>query len=182
MCVHAYHCAQLWCMVQHRTVLMFFLVFPRQSSLIGCYELQPTNCWDQIVSLRHPSKFQQVSHLAFVTAATSLTGGQQNFARCLAVSSAGTLYIHFRGLLPPDRILPVENSLYVQVSHSSILPALLHGMPAVGVSQTLRHGTRNGIMELSQRAPPIFGMAAITYSISLHSKRLGGSGYHLVWR
>jgi len=26
-------------------------------------------------------------------------------ARCLAVSWAGTLYIHFRGLLPPDRIL-----------------------------------------------------------------------------
>jgi len=27
-------------------------------------------------------------------------------ARCLAVSCAGTLYIHFRGLLPSDRILP----------------------------------------------------------------------------
>ena len=26
----------------------------------------------------------------------------------------GTLYIHFRGLLPPDRMLPVQNSLYVQ--------------------------------------------------------------------
>jgi len=41
-----------------------------------------------------------------VTAETSLTGGQPNFARCLAVSWAGTLYIHFRGLLPPDGILP----------------------------------------------------------------------------
>jgi len=30
----------------------------------------------------------------------------QSCARCLAVSWAGTLYIHFRGLLSPDRILP----------------------------------------------------------------------------
>jgi len=36
----------------------------------------------------------------------SLTGGQPNFAQCLAVSWAATLYIHFLGLLPPDRILP----------------------------------------------------------------------------
>jgi len=40
------------------------------------------------------------------TAATSLTGGHPNFARCLAVSWAGTLCIHSRGLLPPDGILP----------------------------------------------------------------------------
>jgi len=38
-----------------------------------------------------------------------------------------------------------------------------------GVSQTLWHGTRNGITELSQRAPPIFGWAAITLGISPHS-------------
>jgi len=36
----------------------------------------------------------------------SLTVGQPNFARSLAVSWAGTLYIHFWGLLPPDGILP----------------------------------------------------------------------------
>jgi len=59
--------------------------------------------------LGHPSKFQRVSRLGFVTAAMSLIGGQPNLARCLAVSWAGTLYklIHFRGLLPPDGILPV---------------------------------------------------------------------------
>jgi len=44
----------------------------------------------------HPSKFQRVSRLGFVTAATSLNG-QVNFARCLAVSWTGTLYIHFWG-------------------------------------------------------------------------------------
>jgi len=70
-------------------------------------ELQPTRGWDRFVSLQgHPSKFQRLWRLAFVTAVTSLTGGQPNFARCLAVSWAGTLYIHFRRLLPPDGILP----------------------------------------------------------------------------
>jgi len=63
-------------------------------------ELWPTNSWDWFGSLRHPSKFQRVSRLTFVTAATSRIGGQPNFALCLAVSCAGTLYIHFRGLFP----------------------------------------------------------------------------------
>jgi len=80
-----------------------------------------------------PSKFQRVSCLGFVTAATSLTGGQRSFARCLAVSWAGTLFIHFRGLLPPpDRIRHVQCSLCVQVLRSPILAALLHGTPASG--------------------------------------------------
>jgi len=64
-------------------------------------ELRPTNGWDRFGSSEHPSKFQRVSRLAFVTAATSLTGGQPNFARCLAVSWAGSLDIQFRRLLPP---------------------------------------------------------------------------------
>jgi len=56
----------------------------------------------------HPSKFEQVSRLGFVTAATSLTGGPPNLAPCLAVSCACTIYIHFRGggLLLPGGILP----------------------------------------------------------------------------
>jgi len=69
-------------------------------------------------------------------------GRQPNFARCLAISWADTLYIHFRGLLQ------VQNSLCVQVLRSPILAALLHGTRAVGVSQTLPRGTRNGIEEL----------------------------------
>ena len=36
----------------------------------------------------------------------SLNGSQPNFALCLAVSWHGTLYIHFRDLLPPDGSLP----------------------------------------------------------------------------
>jgi len=69
-------------------------------------ELRPNNGWDRFGSLGHPSKFERVSRLAFVTAATSLTGGEPNFARRLAVSWAGTLYIHFRRLLLFDRIFP----------------------------------------------------------------------------
>ena len=63
---------------------------------------------------------------------------------------AGTLYIDFRGLLPLTEFCHVQNSLYVQVMRSPILAALMHGTPAAGVSETLRHGTRNGITELSQ--------------------------------
>jgi len=132
-------------------------------------ELRPTNGWDRFGSLGHPSKFQRVSHLAFVTAAISLTGSQPNFARCLAVYLAGALYIHFRGLLPLTDFCQVQNSLYVQVSCSCILAALLHGTSAAGVSQTLRRGTRNGIVELLQRTPPIFGRVAITLHIGPHS-------------
>jgi len=88
-----------------------------------------------------------VSCTGFVTEATSLTEGQQNFAWCLAISWAGTPYIHFQGLL-----------------RSLILAVLLHGTPAVGISQTLWRGTRNGITEIH-----IFGWSAITLGSSPHS-------------
>jgi len=55
-------------------------------------ELRPTSGWDRLASMGHPSKFQRVSHLGFITAATSLTAGQPNFVRCLAVFWAGTVY------------------------------------------------------------------------------------------
>jgi len=57
-------------------------------------------------------------------------------------------YIYFS--CPPDGILPC--ALYVQV----LCSPLLHSTLAAGVSHTLRRGTRNGIMELSWKAPPIF--------------------------
>jgi len=84
------------------------------------------------------SKFQRVSRLAFVTTATSLARGQLNFARCLAVSCDGTLYIHFGGSCPLTEFYQVQNLLYVQVLGSRILAALLHATPAADVSQTLR--------------------------------------------
>jgi len=78
-------------------------------------------------------------------------------------------YIYIFGdSCPLTEFCPVQNSLYVQVLRSPILAALMHGTPAAGVSQTLRRGTRNGITELSPRAPPIFGRAAITLGIGPH--------------
>jgi len=100
-------------------------------------ELQPISDWDRFTSFGHHSKFQRLSRVGFVTAATSLTGCQPNFARCLAVSWAGILYIHFRSC-PLTEFCQVQNSLCVQVLRSPILAALLHGTRVVGVSQTLR--------------------------------------------
>jgi len=65
-------------------------------------ELRPTNGRNLFGSLRHPCKFQGVSRLGFVTAATSLAAGQPNFVRCLAVSWPGTLYVHcVSKIVPP---------------------------------------------------------------------------------
>ena len=132
-------------------------------------DIRPTNGWDRFGCLGHPSKFKRVSSLGFLTAVTSLTGVQPNFARCLAVSWPGILDIFFGGSCPVTEFCPVQNSLYVQVLRSPILAALLHATPAAGVSQTLRRGTRNGITELLQTVPPIFGWAAITLGIGPHS-------------
>jgi len=73
-------------------------------------------------------------------------------------SSGLVHYIYiFGGCCPVTEICLGQNSLYVQLLRSPILAALLHVTPTAGVSQTLRRGTRNGITELSQRAPPIWG-------------------------
>jgi len=69
-------------------------------------ERRPTNGWDLLASLGHPSKFQPVCRLGFVTAPTSFNGGQPNFGRCLVVSWAGTLYVHFLSLFSSNGILP----------------------------------------------------------------------------
>ena len=63
-------------------------------------------------------------------------------------NNTDTIYTFWR-LLPRNGIVPgAKVSLCVQVLRSSILAALLHGTRAVGISQTLRCGTRNGITEL----------------------------------
>ena len=110
-----------------------------------------------------PSKYQRVSRLGFVTAPISLNGGQPNFARCLAVSWAGTLYIHFRASCPLTEFCQLQNSTCFQVLRSPVLAALLHGSRAVGVSQTLRRSAEG------QKAPLIFGRAAITLGIGRRS-------------
>ena len=64
---------------------------------------------------------------------------------------------------------PVVWGTPANFNRSVVLAALLHGTPAAGVSQTLQHGTRNGITELSVQVPPIFGWVAITLGIGPHS-------------
>jgi len=135
--------------------------------------LQPINRWDLLVSVGHPSKFQRFRVLPSLMQRRRSPEANQ-LARCLAISWAATLYI-FGGSCPLTEFTgfcPVQNSLYVQVLRSPILGALLHGTPAAAVSQILRRGTRSGITELSHRAPPIFGRAAITFGIGPHSSSL----------
>jgi len=63
-------------------------------------ELRPTYGWDQLASFGHPSKFQQVSHLGFITAWTNrrvtnwfcICICMCIFVRSLAGTWAGTLY------------------------------------------------------------------------------------------
>jgi len=125
-----------------------------------------------MASFGYPSKFQQVSHLAFVTAAVqrrrSLEANQTLHDVWLSPGLLHDIYI-FGGSCCLTEFCLVQNSLYIKVLRSLILAALLHGTPAVGVSQTLQHGTRNGITELSLSAPPIFGWAAMTLGIGPHS-------------
>jgi len=74
--------------------------------------------------------------------ATSLTGGQRNFARCLAVYWTATWNIHFRGLLPPNGILPCAKCTLRPILAFSYIGSVTARTPAAGVSQTLRRWTQ----------------------------------------
>jgi len=92
MCTITQNCRPISSQLRHLSTIGKKLV--KQQYLLHtssqCGELRPTNGWDRLASLGHPSKFQWVSRLGFLTASTSLNGSQPNFARCLAVSWAGT--------------------------------------------------------------------------------------------
>jgi len=79
-----------------------------------------------------------------------------------------TIYT-FLGPCPLTEFCNVQNSVCVQVLSSPILEALLHDTRAAAVSQRSWRGARNGITELSQRVPPIFGWEATTLAIGPHS-------------
>ena len=90
-------------------------------------ERLPTNGWDWFTSLGHPSKFQRVSVLGFVTAPTSLNGGQPNLAPHNVWPSAGLLhYMYiFGGSCPITEFCQVQNSLCVQVLRSPIIGSII---------------------------------------------------------
>jgi len=78
-----------------------YLHMSSQYSDLKINRSQPTSGWDRFTSLGYPSKFQWVLGLGILTALTSLSGGQPNFARCLAISWADWHYIYtFGGFCP----------------------------------------------------------------------------------
>ena len=91
---------------------------------------------------------------------TSLSAGQPNFARCLAISWAGTLYRYIFGGSCPDRILPGAK---FTASTSWVLLYWQRYCTA------LNHWASTKLCGVQQRAPPIFSRAAITLGIGLHS-------------
>jgi len=130
-------------------------------------KLWPTNSWDWLASLGYPAHFNGFRILASLLQLRRSLEANQTL-HDVWPSPRLVHYVHiFVGFCPLAEFCRVQNSLCIQVLHSRILTALLHGTPAVGMSQTLRHGTRNGITELSPRAPR--GWAAIMLGISPHS-------------
>jgi len=86
-------------------------------------ELAPTSGWEQFTSLWHPSKFQRVLRVGFVTALTSLNGRQPNctmFCRLLGWHTTGIIIYSFRGSCPLREFCQVQNSFPVQVLCSPI--------------------------------------------------------------
>jgi len=142
-----------------KNMLNSYTFSTRSHNTVNCGPLA-ADSWERFESVVHPSKFQRVSRLGVVTAPTSLDRGQPHFARRLAVSCAGTLYIHFRGFLPPNGILSCAKST-------------LRPSPAFSYigRVTARHSSsgRQPNCDVAQRAPPIFGRAVITLDIGPHS-------------
>jgi len=131
-------------------------------------ELLPTNGRDRWQVWGTPSKFQRVSHLCFVTAPMSLNQTLHDIWPSPGLVQH--IYI-FRGLFPPNGILPGAKFTLLPSLASPVLTALLHSTRTVDVSQTLWRGTRKGITEISLLicANYIFRSAAITLGISPHS-------------
>jgi len=138
-------------------------------------KLPHTNGWDWFRSLGHPSKFQLVLHLGFDTAPTSLTGGHQTLHDLWPFPVLVHHIYIFGGCCPPDGILPGAKFTVRPSLAFSYIGTVTVWHSSSGASQTLRHGTRNGIAELLQRATPILGWAAIKLGIGPHS-----SGPYLV--
>jgi len=131
----------------------------------------PTNDWDRLAGFGHPSKFEWISHLGFVTGMTSLTGGQPNFAWSSAISWAGTLYIHFSGAFAPW-----QNFSMCKLHFASKSCVLLYWQhygkhSTCGCQANFVAWYKEWNYGTSQTALPIFGWvqwAAITLGIGPH--------------
>ena len=120
-------------------------------------------CW-RVWGIR--AKFQRVSRLGFVTAVYHVA---QRRSTKLCTMSGRLLHWYttyaFWGALAPNGISPsakftLRPTLAFSLYWQRYCTALDHWC-----QPSLRRCTSNGIMELSQRVPPIFGRAAITLGI-----------------
>jgi len=118
-------------------------------------ELRLTNGWDQFRSLEHPIKFQRVSCLRCCSdiAHRRPTKLCTVFDRLLGCY---TIYT-FWGLLSPDGILPGANfTLRSSLAFSYIGSITAQHSNSGRQPNFAAWYTRNGITELSHRAPPIY--------------------------
>ena len=126
-------------------------------------ELPPANGWDRFGSLGHPSKFQRVSHLAFVTAAMSLTDGGQQTLHDVWPSAGLVYHIYiYGGSCFLTEFCQVQNSFCVQVLRSPVLAGLLHGpeqwasaTKLCGTVQRMKFWNFRSASFFLQTAPPI---------------------------
>jgi len=133
------------------------------------YELQPTNGWDQLASWGHPSKFQRFRVLVSLLQQHHSLEANQTL-HDVWPSPGLVHYLYISGAVAPWRnFCRCKIHFTFQVLCAPILAALLHSTRAVGIRQNLLHATRNGITELLQRVPCIFGWASITLGIGPHS-------------
>ena len=123
----------------------------------------------------HPCKFQRVSRFASCLRYCNDVAHRRspNFARCLAISWAGTLCIHFRGLLPPDTILPgAKFTLRPSLSLSYTGSFTARHSSSGCRSNFAARCTRNGITELySAGRPSRWASVHILVYFSLTSRK-----------
>jgi len=147
------------------------LVKQHMSSQYG--KLRPTSGCDRFISLGHPSKFQRVSHLGFITTATLLNGSQPNFARCLAVSWTGTLCT-FSADLAPQRGTPPFSA--------HICCGQMAGWIKMPLGREVGLGPSNIMLDGDPSPPPQKGGRTPNFRpMSIVAKWLDGSRWHLAW-
>ena len=133
-----------------------------------CGKLRPTNGWDRLASLGHPSKFPLVLRLRFVTALTSFNGEVTQTLHDVLSFRAMLYYIDIFGA--PNRILPGATfTLHPSLAFSCIgsvtawHSSSVHQPNFCSVWQVMEIGNFRSF------APPIFRRAAITLGIGPHS-------------
>jgi len=135
-------------------VLWFLLLYMSETCCTRSLQIQDANNRQKFASGHHRTT---LSGYIFATKA-HVENRKKNLLSSHISSTCPHNMVNF-GLLAAE-IVPVVWSTPANFNRFRVLAALLNGPPAVGVSQTLWR---------EQRAPPIFGRAAITLVIGPHS-------------